>query len=58
MVSLGEIYAGLESPLAKELAKTHGFPIEKIFRGAPKAHWRLSRRGREIERDEQESMKE
>jgi len=54
MLLLGEIYARLEYPLAQKLAKSHAFPIERILRGAPKSH--LSRREREIERDEQQSM--
>jgi len=56
MLLLGEIYARLELHPAQKLVKTHAFPIERIIWGAPECH--LSRREREIERDEQQSMKE
>ena len=58
MLLLGVIYARLASPLAQKLATTHAFPVERILRGTPEAHLTLSRRGREMERDEQQSMKE
>ena len=42
-----------------ESGKSHAFPIEGILWGAPRSQRGfLSRREREIERDEQQSMKE